>query len=150
MERTFLMIKPDGVQRKLVGEIITRLEKKGLKLVGGKFMTVSKEKAETHYGEHADKPFYDGLVSFITSAPVFAMVVEGENVVEVTRNMIGKTNPTEAAPGTIRGDLGLTVGRNVIHGSDSVESAKREISLWFEPNELSVYTANDEEWLYEN
>ncbi|ANZ33337.1 MULTISPECIES: nucleoside-diphosphate kinase [Staphylococcus] len=150
MERTFLMIKPDGVQRKLVGEIITRLEKKGLKLVGGKFMTVSKEKAETHYGEHADKPFYEGLVSFITSAPVFAMVVEGENVVEVTRNMIGKTNPTEAAPGTIRGDLGLTVGRNVIHGSDSVESAKREISLWFEPNELSVYTANDEEWLYEN
>ncbi|GEP78439.1 nucleoside-diphosphate kinase [Staphylococcus carnosus] len=150
MERTFLMIKPDGVQRKLVGEIITRLEKKGLKLVGGKFMTVSKEKAETHYGEHADKPFYEGLVSFITSAPVFAMVVEGENVVEVIRNMIGKTNPTEAAPGTIRGDLGLTVGRNVIHGSDSVESAKREISLWFEPNELSVYTANDEEWLYEN
>ncbi|AMY04753.1 nucleoside-diphosphate kinase [Staphylococcus condimenti] len=150
MERTFLMIKPDGVQRKLVGEIITRLEKKGLKLVGGKFMTVSKEKAETHYGEHADKPFYEGLVSFITSAPVFAMVVEGDNVVEVTRNMIGKTNPTEAAPGTIRGDLGLTVGRNVIHGSDSVESAKREISLWFEPNELSVYTANDEEWLYEN
>lgn len=150
MERTFLMIKPDGVQRKLVGEIITRLEKKGLKLVGGKFMTVSKEKAETHYGEHADKPFYEGLVSFITSAPVFAMVVEGENVVEVTRNMIGKTNPTEAAQGTIRGDSGLTVGRNVIHGSDSVESAKREISLWFEPNELSVYTANDEEWLYEN
>ncbi|PTJ20122.1 nucleoside-diphosphate kinase [Staphylococcus simulans] len=149
MERTFLMIKPDGVQRKIVGEIITRLEKKGLKLVGGKFMTVSKELAETHYGEHADKPFYEGLVSFITSAPVFAMVVEGENVVEVTRNMIGKTNPTEAAPGTIRGDLGLTVGRNVIHGSDSVESAKREISLWFEPNELSVYTANNEEWLYE-
>ncbi|WP_412520717.1 nucleoside-diphosphate kinase [Staphylococcus simulans] len=149
MERTFLMIKPDGVQRNIVGEIITRLEKKGLKLVGGKFMTVSKELAETHYGEHADKPFYEGLVSFITSAPVFAMVVEGENVVEVTRNMIGKTNPTEAAPGTIRGDLGLTVGRNVIHGSDSVESAKREISLWFEPNELSVYTANNEAWLYE-
>lgn len=149
MERTFLMIKPDGVQRKLVGEIITRLEKKGLKLVGGKFITVSKELAETHYGEHADKPFYDGLVSFITSAPVFAMVVEGENVVEITRNMIGKTNPTEAAPGTIRGDLGLTLGRNVIHGSDSVDSAKREISLWFEPNELSVYTANDEAWLYE-
>lgn len=149
MERTFLMIKPDGVQRNIVGEIITRLEKKGLKLVGGKFMTVSKELAETHYGEHADKPFYEGLVSFITSAPVFAMVVEGENVVEVTRNMIGKTNPTEAAPGTIRGDLGLTVGRNVIHGSDSSESAKREISLWFEPNELSVYTANNEEWLYE-
>lgn len=149
MERTFLMIKPDGVQRNIVGEIITRLEKKGLKLVGGKFMTVSKELAETHYGEHADKPFYEGLVSFITSAPVFAMVVEGENVVEVTRNMIGKTNPTEAAPGTIRGDLGLTVVRNVIHGSDSVESAKREISLWFEPNELSVYTANNEEWLYE-
>lgn len=149
MERTFLMIKPDGVQRNIVGEIITRLEKKGLKLVGGKFMTVSKELAETHYGEHADKPFYEGLVSFITSAPVFAMVVEGENVVEVTRNMIGKTNPTEAAPGTIRGDLGLTVGRNVIHDSDSPESAKREISLWFEPNELSVYTANNEEWLYE-
>ena len=149
MERTFLMIKPDAVQRNLIGEIITRLENKGLKLVGAKLMSVPKSLAETHYSEHVDKPFYGSLVSFITSAPVFAMVVEGEDAVHVARHIIGKTNPSEATPGTIRGDLGLTVGRNIIHGSDSVGSANKEINLWFKSEELSDYIESREEWLYE-
>lgn len=149
MERTFLMIKPDAVQRNLIGEIITRLENKGLKLVGAKLMSVPKSLAETHYSEHVDKPFYGSLVSFITSAPVFAMVVEGEDAVHVARHIIGKTNPSEATPGTIRGDLGLTVGRNIIHGSDSVESANKEINLWFKADELSEYSESRESWLYE-
>lgn len=118
MERTFLMIKPDAVQRNLIGEVISRIERKGLKLVGGKLMQVPMELAETHYGEHQGKPFYNDLISFITSAPVFAMVVEGEDAVNVSRHIIGSTNPSEASPGSIRGDLGLTVGRNIIHGSD--------------------------------
>lgn len=149
MERTFLMIKPDAVQRNLVGEIISRIERKGLKLVGGKFMTVTQSLAEEHYAEHTDKPFYNKLIDFITSAPVFAMVVEGEDAVNISRHIIGKTNPSEATPGTIRGDLGLTVGRNIIHGSDSVESAKKEINLWFKAEELSDYTGSREAWLYE-
>ena len=149
MERTFLMIKPDAVQRNLIGEIITRIERKGLKLVGGKLMTVDKSLAETHYAEHVDKPFYNNLVSFITSAPVFAMVVEGEDAVHVARHIIGSTNPSEATPGTIRGDLGLTVGRNIIHGSDSVEAATKEINLWFNTDELSDYEQPRNPWLYE-
>ncbi|PNZ70204.1 nucleoside-diphosphate kinase [Staphylococcus croceilyticus] len=149
MERTFLMIKPDAVQRNLIGEIITRIERKGLKLVGAKLMTVPQSLAEEHYEEHKERPFYNKLISFITSAPVFAMVVEGEDAVNVSRHIIGKTNPSEATPGSIRGDLGLTVGRNVIHGSDSVASAKREISLWFKDEELSDYEATRDTWLYE-
>lgn len=149
MEKTFVMIKPDAVQRKLIGEIVQRLEQKGLKLVGAKLMTVPQELAEEHYGEHKSKPFYSKLISFITSAPVFAMVVEGEDAVAVSRNIIGSTNPSEATPGSIRGDLGLTVGRNVVHGSDSVESAEREINLWFKPEEISNYQSPDEVWLYE-
>ncbi|AVQ36167.1 nucleoside-diphosphate kinase [Staphylococcus kloosii] len=149
MERTFLMIKPDAVQRNLIGEIISRIERKGLKLVGGKLMTVDKSLAETHYAEHVDKPFYNNLVSFITSAPVFAMVVEGEDAVHVARHIIGSTNPSEATPGTIRGDLGLTVGRNIIHGSDSVEAATKEINLWFNTDELSDYEQPRNPWLYE-
>lgn len=149
MERTFLMIKPDAVQRNLIGEIISRIERKGLKLVGGKLMTVDKSLAETHYAEHVDKPFYNNLVSFITSAPVFAMVVEGEDAVQVSRHIIGTTNPSEATPGTIRGDFGLTVGRNIIHGSDSVEAANKEINLWFNKNELNDYEQPRNPWLYE-
>ncbi|MDT0746805.1 nucleoside-diphosphate kinase [Staphylococcus chromogenes] len=149
MEKTFVMIKPDAVQRKLIGEIVQRLEQKGLKLVGAKLMTVPQELAEEHYGEHKSKPFYSKLISFITSAPVFAMVVEGEDAVAVFRHIIGSTNPSEATPGSIRGDLGLTVGRNVVHGSDSVESAEREINLWFKPEEISNYQSPDEVWLYE-
>ena len=149
MERTFLMFKPDAVQRNLIGEVVSRIERKGLKLVGAKLMTVPRSLAETHYSEHQGKPFYESLVSFITSAPVFAMVVEGEDAVDVSRHIIGETNPSEAAPGTIRGDFGLTIGRNIIHGSDSTESADKEINLWFNPEELSDYTANNEAWLYE-
>ncbi len=149
MERTFLMLKPDALQRNLIGEVVSRIERKGLKLVGAKLMTVPRSLAETHYSEHQGKPFYEGLVSFITSAPVFAMVVEGEDAVDVSRHIIGETNPSEAAPGTIRGDFGLTIGRNIIHGSDSTESADKEINLWFNPEELSDYTANNEAWLYE-
>ena len=149
VERTFLMLKRDAVQRNLIGNIISRIENKGLKLVGAKLMTVSTSLAEAHYAEHKGKPFYDGLISFITSAPVFAMVVEGENAVNVSRHIIGQTNPAEAAPGSIRGDLGLTVGRNVIHGSDSLASAEREIHLWFDENEISNYSAPRDKWLYE-
>lgn len=149
MERTFLMIKPDAVQRNLIGKIISRIENKGLKLVGGKLMQVPQELAEKHYSEHEGKPFYNNLISFITSAPVFAMVVEGEDAVAVSRHIIGSTNPSDATPGSIRGDLGLTVGRNIIHGSDSVESAQREISLWFNDEEVNSYESPRDAWLYE-
>ncbi|ATH63700.1 nucleoside-diphosphate kinase [Staphylococcus pasteuri] len=143
------MIKPDAVQRNLIGEIISRIENKGLKLVGGKLMQVPQELAEKHYSEHEGKPFYNNLISFITSAPVFAMVVEGEDAVAVSRHIIGSTNPSDATPGSIRGDLGLTVGRNIIHGSDSVESAQREISLWFNDEEVNTYESPRDAWLYE-
>src|SRR5690606_34326064 len=139
MEKTFLMVKPDGVQRNLIGDIVSRFEAKGFKLVGAKLMLISNELAEQHYGEHKERPFFGELVDFITSGPVFAMVWEGENVIATARNMMGKTNPSEAAPGTIRGDYGLTVGKNVIHGSDSPESAEREINLFFAPDELISY-----------
>lgn len=148
MEKTFLMVKPDGVQRNLVGEIVQRFEAKGFKLVGAKLMTVSEELANEHYGEHKDKPFFGELVEFITSGPVFAMVWEGENVISVARNMMGKTNPQEAAPSTIRGDFGVTVGKNIIHGSDSAESAEKEINLWFNENEIITYSKQDSEWIY--
>ncbi|WP_077621733.1 nucleoside-diphosphate kinase [Sediminibacillus massiliensis] len=147
MEKTFLMIKPDGVQRNLAGEIMARFEKKGYKLVGAKLMQITEELAEQHYGEHKGKPFYEELVAFITSGPVFAMVWEGENVIAVARQMMGKTNPQEALPGTIRGDYGVTVGKNVIHGSDSEKSAQREISLFFEEGQLLDYEKTASAWL---
>jgi nucleoside-diphosphate kinase len=148
MEKTFLMVKPDGVQRQLIGEIVARFERKGFQLVGAKLMQVSKELAEKHYGEHKDKPFFGELVDFITSGPVFAMVWQGENVIATARQMMGSTNPKDAAPGTIRGDFGLTVGKNVIHGSDSLESAEREINLFFKPEELLEYNKLMNEWIY--
>ncbi|WP_100010796.1 nucleoside-diphosphate kinase [Lentibacillus sediminis] len=148
MEKTFLMVKPDGVQRNLVGEIVGRLEAKGFKLAGAKLMNITDELAKTHYGEHKDKPFFGELVDFITSGPVFAMVWEGENVIGTAREMMGKTNPQEAAPGTIRGDFGVTVGKNIIHGSDSAESASREISLFFDQADILSYTKQDSEWIY--
>lgn len=147
MERTFLMVKPDGVQRGLIGEIITRFEKKGFQLVAAKFINVSKELAEQHYGEHKGKPFYEELVDFITSGPVFAMVWEGENIIQVARAMMGKTNPQEALPGTIRGDYGMSVGKNIIHGSDSLESAEREIQLFFTSEELIEYDRSINRWI---
>ncbi|AXF57814.1 nucleoside-diphosphate kinase [Salicibibacter kimchii] len=131
MEKTFIMVKPDGVKRQLIGEIVTRFEKRGYQLTDAKMMTISRETAENHYGEHSDKPFFGELVDFITSGPVFAMIWEGENVVENARTMMGATNPKEAAPGSIRGDYAVNVGQNIIHGSDSTESAEREIGLFF-------------------
>ena len=148
MDRTFLMIKPDGVQRGLVGEIVTRFEKKGLKLVAAKLMVIPKETAEKHYGEHKDKKFFPSLISYITSGPVFAMVWEGENAVQVCRNIMGKTNPQESAPGTIRGDFGMVTGVNIIHGSDSVDSAKREIGIFF-PEGIVTYDRTLDKWTYE-
>ncbi len=149
MERTFVMIKPDAVQRGLIGEIISRLERKGLKIVAMKMLNVSKDLAERHYAEHREKPFFQSLVDYITSGPVVAMVVEGKNAVKVVRTLVGATNPQDALPGTIRGDFGMDIGRNVIHASDSLESAEREISLFFKPEEIVEYTRIDEDWLYD-
>ncbi|ADP32780.1 nucleoside-diphosphate kinase [Bacillus atrophaeus] len=148
MEKTFIMVKPDGVERQLVGEILSRFERKGLQLAGAKLMAVSEQMAENHYAEHKGKPFFGELVEFITSGPVFAMVWEGENVIEVTRQLIGKTNPQEALPGTIRGDFGMFVGKNIIHGSDSLESAEREINIFFKQEELVPYQKLMTNWIY--
>ena len=149
MERTFLMIKPDGVQRNLVGTIIQRLESKGFQLVGIKMMAVSRELAEEHYGEHKERPFFGGLVDFITSGPVVAMVWEGKGVVASSRMLVGQTNPLDSAPGSIRGDYGIDIGRNIIHGSDAPETAEREIALWFKPEELTSWSSTLSTWIYE-
>nr|WGD68887.1 nucleoside-diphosphate kinase [Bacillus subtilis]WGD72418.1 nucleoside-diphosphate kinase [Bacillus subtilis]WGD74787.1 nucleoside-diphosphate kinase [Bacillus subtilis]WGD91842.1 nucleoside-diphosphate kinase [Bacillus subtilis] len=148
MEKTFIMVKPDGVQRQLIGDILSRFERKGLQLAGAKLMRVTEQMAEKHYAEHQGKPFFGELVEFITSGPVFAMVWEGENVIEVTRQLIGKTNPKEALPGTIRGDYGMFVGKNIIHGSDSLESAEREINIFFKNEELVSYQRLMAGWIY--
>ncbi len=149
MERTFVMVKPDGVQRGLVGEVIRRFETKGFTLVGLKLMQVSRELAAEHYGIHKDKPFFAGLVDFIVSAPVAAMVWEGNGVVAAARKLIGATNPLNAEPGTIRGDYGVNIGRNLIHGSDALETAEQEISLWFSPEELINWEQTMKPWLSE-
>ncbi|MDN7244054.1 nucleoside-diphosphate kinase [Planococcus shenhongbingii] len=147
MEKTFLMVKPDGVQRNVIGEIVARFEKKGYHLVGAKLMQIPAELAEQHYGEHKERPFFGELVEFITSGPVFAMVWEGENVILTARQMMGATNPKDAAPGTIRGDFAVTVGKNMIHGSDSAESAEREIGLFFKEEELVSYEKTMNNWV---
>ncbi|MGK7875200.1 MAG: nucleoside-diphosphate kinase [Xenococcaceae cyanobacterium] len=149
MERTFVMVKPDGVQRNLVGEVIRRFEAKGFTLVGLKMMKVSRELAEKHYDVHREKPFFGSLVDFIISAPVVAMVWEGEGVVAAARKIIGATNPLNAEPGTIRGDYGISIGRNLIHGSDAIETAQREISLWFTEEELVSWDPTIKSWLYD-
>jgi len=148
MERTFLMLKPDTVQRGLIGKIIGRLERRGLKLVAMKFIWMDRALAERHYGEHIGKPFYEDLVRFITSGPVVPMVWEGKNIVEVTRAIMGKTNPVESDVGTIRDDFAMDLSMNIIHGSDSKESAKREIANFFTPDEIVDYTRVDECWVY--
>ena len=150
IERTFLAIKPDGVQRGLVGEILGRFERKGFKLVGLKQLTPSRELAEKHYGVHKDRPFFPSLVEFITSGPVVAMVWEGDGVIAGARKLIGSTNPLEADPGTIRGDLAVNLGRNVIHGSDGFETANYEIGLWFDSSELTDWTLSDQIWRIES
>jgi len=148
MERTFIMIKPDGVQRGLVGEVVKRFEQKGFTLAGMKFMAVSKELAEQHYGVHKERPFFGSLIEFITSGPVVAMVWQGDGVVASSRLIIGATNPLTADPGTIRGDYGVNVGRNLIHGSDAIETAQSEIKLWF-GEDLVNWTPTVTPWIYE-
>lgn len=148
MERTYCMVKPDGVQRNAVGEVIARFERKGIKIVGLKMMQIPQATAEKHYAEHKEKPFFKDLVDFITSGPVVAMVLEGENVISMVRGMMGATNPKDSAPGTIRGDFGITIDKNVIHGSDSPESAAREIGIFFKPEELVEYNKCGQEWIY--
>ncbi|CAH1197208.1 MULTISPECIES: nucleoside-diphosphate kinase [Paenibacillus] len=147
MEKTFLMVKPDGVQRGLVGEIVKRFEQKGFQLIGSKLTVISREQAEIHYAEHKGKDFFERLVNFITSGPVFAMVWHGDQVITLSRTMIGKTNSLEAAPGTIRGDYAVHTNLNLIHGSDSPESAEREINNFFQPNEIFTYSKNIQEWI---
>jgi nucleoside-diphosphate kinase len=136
IERTYAMVKPDGVKRRLVGEVVARIEAKGLRIVAMKMMRVSRETAERHYGEHRGKPFFEGLLAFITSGPVVAMVVEGEGAIAAWRTMMGATDPKDAAPGTIRGDLATTLDENVAHGSDAPSTAEREIGIFFEEHEL--------------
>ncbi|KQM11899.1 nucleoside diphosphate kinase [Methanomassiliicoccales archaeon RumEn M1] len=149
MERTFLMLKPDAIQRGLMSEILGRIEAKGYKPVAMKFMRLPKELAERHYGEHKGKPFFPGLIEYITSGPSLVMVWEGENIISGMRVLMGKTNPSEASPGTIRGDLAQQTGRNLIHGSDSPESAKREIELFFNDYELQTWDRSVQPWMIE-
>ncbi|NLI90652.1 MAG: nucleoside-diphosphate kinase [Peptococcaceae bacterium] len=149
MEKTFLMLKPDAVQRGLIGEIISRFEKKGFKLAALKLLQVDRGLAEEHYKEHKGKGFFEPTVQYIMSSPVVAMVWEGKNVVALAREMMGATNPANAGPGSIRGSYAMDISRNVIHGSDSVESAEREISLYFRPEEILTYQKPGEEWLSE-
>lgn len=147
MERTFLMVKPDGVQRGLIGEILSRFERKGLQLVAAKLLQITPELAEKHYAEHVGKPFYPPLVDFITSGPVFAMVWQGDNSIALARALIGKTDAIDAAPGTIRSDFAVHTNFNLIHGSDSPESAKREIGIFFSDHELIEYTQTIQRWI---
>ncbi len=148
MERTFIILKPDAVQRGLVGEIISRFERRGLKIVALKFMQVSEELARKHYAVHAERPFFASLIQYITSAPVVAMVVEGTNAITAVRNTVGATKPAEAAPGTIRADFGLEIGRNLVHASDGPDTAVSEIALWFGEDLVNWARANDP-WIFE-
>ena len=144
-----MLVKPDGVQRGLIGTVIGRIENKGLKIAGLKLIHVSEELAKEHYGEHVDRPFFGDLVSFITSSPVVALAIEGDNAVAVMRTLMGGTNPQEAAPGTIRGDFGMTIGMNLVHGSDSPESAERELNLFFQKEEVLDYKREIDNWIIE-
>jgi nucleoside-diphosphate kinase len=149
LERTLVLVKPDGVQRGLIGEVIARLERRGLRLVGAKFMPVSRELAETHYAIHKGKSFYDGLIRYIISSPVMAMVWEGPRAVAIVRQTMGSTKPFEAAPGTIRHDFALETGRNLTHGSDTPENGEKEINLWFKPEELVSWQRETDRWIFE-
>jgi nucleoside-diphosphate kinase len=149
VERTLIILKPDAVQRGLIGELVGRFERRGLKIAAAKFMLTPRDLAERHYAEHEGKPFYEGLVSYITSSPVLVMAIEGKNAVVLCRQLIGSTRPHEAAPGTIRGDLAVDVGRNLVHGSDSPDSAARELALWFSDGEMVTWTRNNDGWIAE-
>ncbi len=148
-ERTLILLKPDAVQRGFIGDIISRFEHKGLKIAGLRMLWISPKLAENHYGEHAGKGFYAGLVKFIKSGPVVAMIVEGDDAIATIRKMVGSTNPKEAAPGTIRHDFGMHTGRNLIHASDSKKSSEKEISLFFDIDEIIEYDKNQDSWIYE-
>lgn len=148
-QRTFAMLKPDAVKRRLTGKILSRFEERGIKIIAAKTLMISEELAKTHYGEHSEKPFFNDLVSYITSGPVFAMVLESDDVISQVRRMVGATNPKEADVGTIRGDYAIDLGRNVIHASDSEESAVREIGLFFDESEFCDYELPDEDIIYE-
>lgn len=143
------MLKPDAVGRRLMGKIISRFEEKGLKIVAMKLRMIPEELAKEHYGEHKDKPFFEGLIEYITSGPVLTMVIEGDEAISVIRKMVGATNPQEADVGTIRGDFGMDTGRNIIHASDAPESAEREINLFFDEDEIVDYSMSDNSWIYE-
>ncbi|NJK80171.1 MAG: nucleoside-diphosphate kinase [Chloroflexaceae bacterium] len=149
MEKSLIILKPDAVQRGLIGPIITRLEQRGLKFSGMKLMQIGRALAEEHYGVHKGKPFYDGLVQYITASPVVVIAIQGQDVIQVIRNTVGATNPVNAAPGTIRGDYGLEIGRNLIHASDSPENGDKEVALFFAPEELTTWDRNTDAWIYE-
>ncbi len=147
-ERTLIIVKPDGVQRHMIGEIISRFEKKGFKLAAAKFMQITEDLARTHYAVHKDKPFFEGVVKYLASSPVMVMVLQAEGVIQMSRKMMGATFGYDAEPGTIRGDFGCSRGYNLVHGSDSPESAEYEIGLYFSPEEILDYSLVDEKWLY--
>ncbi|MBE6493664.1 MAG: nucleoside-diphosphate kinase [Methanosphaera stadtmanae] len=148
-QRTYAMLKPDAVKRRLTGKILTRFEERGLKVIAAKTLMISEDLAKQHYAEHSEKPFFNDLISYITSGPVFAMVLEGDDVISLVRKMVGATNPKEADIGTIRGDYAIDLGRNVIHASDSEASAEREINLFFDESEFCDYELPDEDIIYE-
>ena len=149
IQKSFVMMKPDAVQRRLMGKVLSRFEQKGLKIVACKLIQIDEELAKTHYGEHTDKPFFPGLVEYITSSPSLAMVIEGEEAITTIRKLVGATNPLEADLGTIRGDFGMDTGRNIIHASDAPESAEREIALFFNEDEICDYQIVDNDLIYE-
>lgn len=149
MEKTLVLIKPDGVQRGLIGTVITRLEQRGLRLVAAKFLKVSHDLAERHYGIHQGKSFYNNLITYITSAPVMAMTWEGPNAINAVRQTMGSTRPTEAAPGSVRHDFALEIGRNLTHASDTVENGEKEVALWFKPEELVSWSRETDRWIFE-
>lgn len=149
MEQTLVLVKPDGVQRGLIGEVVSRLERRGLRIVAAKFLHVSKELAEKHYAIHKGKDFYEKLIKYITSAPVLAMVWEGPNAITAVRQTMGDTRPTEASPGSIRHDFALEIGRNLTHASDTLENGQKEIALWFQPDELISWSRAIDEWVFE-
>lgn len=149
MERTLIIVKPDAVQRGLIGEIIARFERRGLRIIGMKFMQIDRALAARHYAIHQGKPFYEGLLDYITSAPVVVMALEGGDAIQIARNTIGATRPKEAVPGSIRGDFGLEVGRNLVHGSDSPENGEKEVALFFKPEELIAWQRDVDRWIFE-
>ena len=149
IQKTYVMLKPDAVGRRLMGKILSRFEEKGLKIVAMKLRMIPEELAKEHYGEHKDKPFFEGLIEYITSGPVLTMVIEGDEAISVIRKMVGATNPQEADVGTIRGDFGMDTGRNIIHASDAPESAEREINLFFNEDEIIDYSMSDNTWINE-